>query len=87
MTLAGSTYRRTGQVITWHRPPEVALDAAVADLTSRVLALALHAGGVFTLHASAVSIDGGGIAFLAPKHHGKSTLCSALVLAGARGAQ
>ena len=73
-----------GSEITWHRPPDVAVDAAVADITSRVLALALHAGGVFSLHASAVSISGGGVAFLAPKFHGKSTLCSTLVLAGAR---
>ena len=73
-----------GSVITWHRPADVVLDAAAADITSRVLALALHANGVFTLHASAVSIHGAGVAFLAPKLHGKSTLCSALVLAGAR---
>lgn len=73
-----------GSVITWHRPAEVLLASAVADVTSRVLALALHANGVFTLHASAVSIEGSGIAFMAPKHHGKSTLCSALVLAGGR---
>ncbi|HEX6316010.1 MAG TPA: hypothetical protein VFZ73_14165 [Gemmatimonadaceae bacterium] len=73
-----------GSVITWHRPPDVVLEAAHADITSRVLALALHAGGVFALHASAVSIHGAGVAFLAPKYHGKSTLCSALVLAGAR---
>jgi hypothetical protein len=75
---------RDGSVITWHRPNEVALDSALADLTSRVLALALHASGVFTMQASAVSIGGAGIAFLAPKFHGKSTLCSALVVAGAR---
>jgi hypothetical protein len=73
-----------GSVITWHRPPNVIEASAQADITSRVLALALHAGGVFSLHASAVSIDGAGVAFLAPKRHGKSTLCSALVLAGAR---
>ena len=73
-----------GSVITWHRPPDVLVESAQADITSRVLALALHAGGVFSLHASAVSIGGSGVAFLAPKHHGKSTLCSALVLAGAR---
>ena len=73
-----------GSVITWHRPHDVVIEAAQADITSRVLALALHAGGVFSLHASAVSIDGSGVAFLAPKHFGKSTLCSALVLAGAR---
>jgi hypothetical protein len=73
-----------GSVITWHRPPDAVLESAQADITSRVLALALHANGVFTLHASAVAIDGAGISFLAPKLHGKSTLCSALVLAGAR---
>ena len=73
-----------GSLITWHRPRDVALEAVQADITSRVLALAMHARGVFTLHASAVSIDGEGVAFLAPKHYGKSTLCSALVLSGAR---
>jgi len=73
-----------GSVITWHRPAEVSVGAAVADITSRVLALALHAGGVFSLHASAVSLNGSGLAFVAPKLHGKSTLCSALVIAGAR---
>ena len=73
-----------GSVITWHRPPDALVESAQADITSRVLALALHAGGVFSLHASAVSIDGAGVAFLAPKHHGKSTMCSALVLRGAR---
>jgi hypothetical protein len=73
-----------GALITWHRPENVVLEAAQLDITSRVMALALHAGGVFTLHGSAVSTAGGGVAFLAPKLHGKSTLCSALVLAGAR---
>ena len=73
-----------GSEITWHRPPDVELQSVQADITSRVLALALHAGGIFTLHASAVSLDGTGLAFLAPKYHGKSTLCSALVLEGAR---
>jgi hypothetical protein len=74
----------TGSEITWYRPPSAELQSAQADLTSRVLALALHASGIFTLHASAVSVAGTGLAFLAPKHHGKSTLCSALVLAGGR---
>jgi hypothetical protein len=73
-----------GSMITWHRPAEVVIEAVQADVTSRVLALAMHARGIFTLHASAVSINGNGVAFLAPKHYGKSTLCSALVLAGAR---
>jgi hypothetical protein len=76
---------KDGSSIVWHRPEAAVLDAARADITSRVLALALHARGVFSLHASAVSLPSGeGITFMAPKHHGKSTLCSALVLAGAR---
>ena len=73
-----------GSVITWYRSGDVVMEAVQADITSRVLALAMHARGVFTLHASAVSINGEGVAFLAPKRYGKSTLCSALVLAGAR---
>ena len=73
-----------GSEITWHRPPGVELASAQADITSRVLALALHAGGVLSLHASAVSVGGVGLALLAPKRHGKSTLCSALVLEGGR---
>ncbi len=73
-----------GDRITWFRPAGASLPAAVADLTSRVLAMALHAAGLHTIHASAVSISGAGIAFLAPKFHGKSTLCGALVRAGAR---
>jgi len=73
-----------GVMIRWKKPDTVVLDAARADITSRVLALALHAKGVFSLHASAVSVPSGGITFMAPKHHGKSTTCSALVLAGAR---
>jgi hypothetical protein len=71
-----------GSRITWFRPPDASLHSAVADITSRVLAMALHVGGIFTLHASAVSLPGGAIAFLAPKHFGKSTLCGALVQAG-----
>ncbi len=73
-----------GSTITWHRPRDVVIEAVQADITSRVLALAMYARGVFSLHASAVSINGEGVAFLAPKHFGKSTLCSALVLAGGR---
>jgi hypothetical protein len=73
-----------GSRITWFHPVDASLPSAVADITSRVLALALHAGGVFSLHASAVSIGGAGVAFLAPKHFGKSSLCGALVMAGAK---
>lgn len=73
-----------GASITWHRPADAVVAAAVADATSRVIALALHAAGTYTLHASAVSSNGSGIAFVGPKYHGKSTLCTAMVGAGGR---
>lgn len=73
-----------GATITWYRPAGASDEAAVADATSRVIALALHAAGTYTLHASAVSVDGNGIAFVGPKYHGKSTLCTAMVGTGAR---
>lgn len=76
-----------GALITWYRPaedPPHLLDAVRADVIGRVLALALHQQGVLCLHASAVSLGGSGIALMAPKGHGKSTLATALVRAGGR---
>lgn len=76
-----------GALITWYKPTPLTsqlLDAARADFIGRVLALALHQQGVLTLHASAVALLDGGIALLAPKGHGKSTLATALVKAGGR---
>ena len=55
-----------------------------ADVTGRVMAVALHASGHLCLHGSAVATAGGAIAFLAPKFHGKSTLALALTRAGAK---
>jgi hypothetical protein len=74
----------TDRTIVWY-PGAHPTEAAVrADLLGRVIALAAHADGCLTLHASAVSIEGQGIAFLGPKHAGKSTLALALVRNGAR---
>jgi hypothetical protein len=73
-----------GGSIRWYRPADANEEAARADVLGRVLALALHARGTLSLHASAVSVAGHGIAFIAPKHHGKSTLTAALVGAGGR---
>jgi hypothetical protein len=53
-------------------------------LLGRVMATAMYLGGTVCLHGSAVSVDGEGICFLAPKYHGKSTLAAAMVAAGAR---
>jgi hypothetical protein len=75
-----------GRRIVWHRPAGVDVDlhAARTDLLGRVLAVALHAGDVPTLHGSGVVMGGAGVAFVAPKLHGKSTTAAALVRAGAR---
>jgi hypothetical protein len=73
-----------GKRITWY--PGSASDTAATrlDLIERVLALALHAAGVLTLHGSAVAIGTEGVAILAPSGQGKSTLALALTRAGGR---
>jgi hypothetical protein len=72
-----------GRDISWHRPASVELEAVRLDVLGRVLALALHASGWLSLHGSAVALEAGAVAFLAPKGNGKSTLAFALMKAGA----
>jgi len=76
--------RASERTILWYPGPEANEPAVRADLLGRVLSLAAHAEGRLALHASAVSVDGHAIAFLGPKHAGKSTTALALVTAGAR---
>lgn len=73
-----------GTEIIWYPAPGASLESARVDSMGRVLALALHSGGAYSLHASAVAVGGGAVVFLAPKFHGKSTTAFALVRAGAR---
>ena len=73
-----------GSEIVWYPGPDSPLELVRMDVVGRVLATALHAAGAIALHASAVAVDGRGIAFLAPKFYGKSTLALALTYAGAR---
>jgi hypothetical protein len=73
-----------GARILWHPGPIVRAEAVRLDILGRVLPVALHASGALCLHGSAVAVEGNGIAFLAPKLHGKSTLAQAMVAAGAR---
>jgi hypothetical protein len=69
--------------ITWYEEPGAIPDAVRLDVTGRVLPLALHMAGTLTLHGSAVRLAGGALAFMGPKHHGKSTLALALARQGA----
>jgi hypothetical protein len=73
-----------GRDIAWAPGPHYEDSWVRADVTGRVMALALHASGNLCLHGSAVATAGGAIAFLAPKYHGKSTLALALSRAGAK---
>lgn len=73
-----------GRTIAWTSGPNPAHSAVRADITGRVLATALHAAGLLCLHGSAVALESGTVAFLAPKFHGKSTLALALARAGGR---
>ena len=73
-----------GRDITWAPGPHFEQSWVRADVTGRVMAVALHASGHLCLHGSAVATAGGAIAFLAPKFHGKSTLALALTRAGAK---
>src|SRR5690606_14129051 len=73
-----------GSAIRWLAGPRPSPGSVRADITGRVLATALHAGGRLCLHGSAVATETGSIAFVAPKFHGKSTLALALTRAGCR---
>lgn len=71
--------------IVWHcNNADRLIDAARADILGRVLPLALHGSGILSLHASAVRLGNEGVAFLAPKFHGKSTLATATLQFDAR---
>jgi hypothetical protein len=76
--------RPSDRHITWFRGSSATEPAVRADVLGRVMAFAAHADGCLPLHASAVSIGGRAVAFLGPKHAGKSTLAMALVRCGAQ---
>ena len=92
----GASYRMTyedtgafditpdGSTIIWWKPDRARVEAAQLDVVNRVLPVALHVSGLLCLHGSAVSLSGQAIAFLAPRHFGKSTLAIALTEIGGR---
>ena len=73
-----------GRRIVWYPGPGATDAAFRADLLGRVMSAAAHVDGHLALHASAVSLEGRAVAFLGPKHAGKSTLALALVRLGGR---
>lgn len=88
------------QILSWPSVASFAIhdgaviDVALADhpyralyqvpLLGAVFATLLHQRGVLVLHASAVEIEGKGVAFIGQKGMGKSTLAAAFLRAGHR---
>jgi hypothetical protein len=73
----------SGRDITWFPAAAPNAECVVAAVVGPVLALALHLQGTVCLHGSALRIGREGVAFIAPKHYGKSTLAAVLLEAGA----
>jgi hypothetical protein len=72
----------SGRAITWFPSVAPIPEWVAAMVLGPVLSLALHAQGTVCLHGSAVRIGREGVAFIAPKRFGKSTLSAALVESG-----
>jgi hypothetical protein len=79
----GAILLRHGREITLDPRPQVAVDLLRLYLLGPALALLLHQRGFLVLHASAVSLDGGVVAFLGHSGHGKSTTAATLHARGA----
>ncbi len=74
----GAFLVREGREILIDLLPGVDMQTVRLPLLGCVLGVLLHQRGLFTLHASAVSIDGAAVAFIGAKHAGKSTMAAAL---------
>ena len=73
-----------GSRIIWYYD-ESALPELVRNIViGPAISLALELSGYLCLHGSAVAIGDAAVAFIGPKHFGKSTLATALTAAGAR---
>lgn len=73
-----------GSLITWYSNEQAIAENVRALLLGPVLSIAQDLSGSICLHGSAVSVGRMGVAFIAAKFHGKSTLSLALTLAGAQ---
>lgn len=75
---------RDGSRIVWYREPDALLELVRAIALGPAIAFALELAGFLCLHGSAVMIGAEGVAFIGPKHHGKSTLATAITARGGR---
>ena len=73
-----------GSTIVWYCRGDVPAELVRTIVLGPALAIALEQRGLLCLHGSAVAVKDRTIAFVAPKHYGKSTLATALVGAGAQ---
>lgn len=73
-----------GSLIVWYYRQDATPELVRSIVLGPAIALALELAGLLCLHGSAVSIGTGAVAFIGPKHFGKSTLATALTTAGAR---
>lgn len=70
--------------VTWYPGAKDNAELARAIVIGPIAALLLESRGDLCLHGSAVLAGDGAIGFVAPKHHGKSTLALAMTAAGCR---
>lgn len=75
---------RGGSRIVWYHQADALPELVRSIAIGPAISLALELAGFLCLHGSAVAIGDSGVAFVGPKHFGKSTLATALTAAGAR---
>ena len=73
-----------GSCIVWYRRADAQPELARSIVLGSAIAIALELEGMLCLHGSAVAIGKKAVAFVGPKHYGKSTLATALAAAGAQ---
>jgi hypothetical protein len=73
-----------GTFIVWYYRSDAKPELVRSIVLGPAVALALELAGFLCLHGSAVAIGDSAVAFLGPKHFGKSTLATALTASGAR---
>src|SRR5207248_11124797 len=71
-----------GAQIIWYQRHDAVLELVRSVVLGPAIALALELAGLLCLHASAVALDGAAVAFIGPKHFGKSTIATALTTKG-----